>query len=93
MLSRSSNLFIQIVVQNVPGRKVNIWEVIVSVFLRKKRSVYVHVSYSERFPRESYVTVEYRLYSTDEQHAMSSHELRSGLMLMVKFSKILYYTR
>jgi hypothetical protein len=31
-------------------------------------------------------------YSTEEQHAMSSHELQSALMLTVEFSKI-YYTR
>jgi hypothetical protein len=36
--------------------------------------------------RESYFTV----HCTDEQHAMSSHELQSALMLTVKFSKMYY---
>jgi hypothetical protein len=36
----------------------------------------------------TYFTVHY----TDEQHAMSSHELQSALMLTVEFSKM-YYTR
>jgi hypothetical protein len=31
-------------------------------------------------------------HCTDEQHAMSSHELQSALMLTVEFSKM-YYTR
>jgi hypothetical protein len=30
------------------------------------------------------------LYSTDEEHAMSSHELETALMLPVKFSKMCY---
>jgi hypothetical protein len=34
----------------------------------------------------------YSAHCTDEQHAMSSHELQSVLMLTVEFSKI-YYTR
>jgi hypothetical protein len=34
----------------------------------------------------------YTVHCTDEQHAMSSHELQSALMLTVEFSK-LYYTR
>jgi hypothetical protein len=62
----------------------------------KQKSVYVHVSYSEQFPRQSYFTVQYTVnctvYCTDEQHAMSSHELQSALMLTVEFSKI-YYAR
>jgi hypothetical protein len=32
------------------------------------------------------------VYCTDEQHAMSSHELKSALMLTVEFLKM-YYTR
>jgi hypothetical protein len=47
----------------------------------KHKSVYVHVSYSE-------IDL---LHCTDEQHAMTSHELQSALMLTVVFSK-LYYT-
>jgi hypothetical protein len=34
----------------------------------------------------------YTVHCTDEQHAMSSHELQSALMLTVEFSKM-YYTR
>jgi hypothetical protein len=45
-----------------------------------EKSVYVHVSCSEEF------------HCTDEQHAISSHELQSALMLAVEFSKM-YYTR
>jgi hypothetical protein len=57
------------------------------------KQMYVHVSYSERFPRYSYFTVQYRtVHCTDEQHAMSSHELQSALMLTVEFSEM-YYTR
>jgi hypothetical protein len=37
-------------------------------------------------------TIQYTVYCTDEQHAMSSHELQSTLMLMAEFSKI-YYTK
>jgi hypothetical protein len=40
----------------------------------RQKSVYVHVSYSERFPRYSYFTVQYTVHYTVEQHAMSSHE-------------------
>jgi hypothetical protein len=49
------------------------WEVIVTVILSK--IVYIHVSYFERFPRQSYFSVQYTAHCTDEQHAMSSHEL------------------
>jgi hypothetical protein len=66
------------------------WEVIASVILNKK--VYMYVSYSERFPRYSYFTVQYTVHCTDEQHAMSSHELQSALMWTVEFSKV-YCTR
>jgi hypothetical protein len=57
----------------------------------KQKSVYVHVSYSERFPRYSYFTVQYSVHCADEKHAMSSQELQSALMLTVEFSKM-YYT-
>jgi hypothetical protein len=56
----------------------------------KQKIVYVHVFYSERFPRYSYFTILYTVQCTDEQHAMSSHELQSTLMLTVEFSKIYY---
>jgi hypothetical protein len=53
-------------------------EVIVSAILSKKKSVYVHVSYSE---------IEL-FHCTGEQHAMSSHELQNALMLTVEVSKM-----
>jgi hypothetical protein len=68
------------------------WEVIVSLSSAKQKNVCVHVSYSERFPRWNYFTVQYTIHCTDEQNAMSSHELQSALMLTVEFLKM-YYTR
>jgi hypothetical protein len=50
----------------------------------KQKNVYVHMPYSERFPRYSYFTVQ----CTDQQHAMTSHKLQSALMLTVEFSKM-----
>jgi hypothetical protein len=38
----------------------------------------------------SYFAVQYTIQCTDEQHAMSSHELQSALMLTVEFSKMYY---
>jgi hypothetical protein len=38
------------------------------------------------------ISVQYTVYCTDEQHAMSSLELQSALILTVDFSKM-YYTR
>jgi hypothetical protein len=53
------------------------WEVIVSVIIIKK--VYI------------YTCVLFRTVSEiDEQHAMSSHELQSALMLTVEFSNMCY---
>jgi hypothetical protein len=43
-------------------------EVIVSVTLSK--IVYIHVSYSEWFPRCSYFTAHYTVHCTDKQHTM-----------------------
>jgi hypothetical protein len=43
----------------------------------------VHVSYSERFPRWSYFTVQYTVHCADEQHGMSSHELQSAFCCMI----------
>jgi hypothetical protein len=37
-------------------------------------------------------TVQYTVHCTDEQHAMSSHELQRALMLTAEFSKM-YYIR
>jgi hypothetical protein len=74
-------------IQSVPGGNVNILGGH-SIGNSKQKSVYLHVSYSERFPRWSYFTV----HCTDEQHAVFSHELQSALMLTAEFSKM-YYTR
>jgi hypothetical protein len=54
----------------------------------KQKSVYVHVSCIPNGFRDR---ARISLYSTDEQHAMSSHELQSALILTVEFSKM-YYT-
>jgi hypothetical protein len=78
--------------QDVPEGKVSVLGGH-SIGHSKQKIVYVHVSYSERFPKYSYFTVQYcTKHCTDEQHAISSHELQSGLMLTVEFSKM-YYTR
>jgi hypothetical protein len=64
------------------------WEVMVSVILSKTLYMYIcpfrTVSETELF----HCTV----HCTDEQYAMSSHELQSALMLTVEFLKM-YYTR
>jgi hypothetical protein len=78
-------------IQSVPGGKLNILGGH-SIGHSKQKSVYVHVSYSERFPRYSYFTVQYTIHCTDKKHAMSSHELQSALMSTVELSKM-YYTR
>jgi hypothetical protein len=77
--------------QQKPLRKVNILGGH-SIGHSKQKVVYIHVSYSERFPRYDYFTVQDTVHCTDEQHAMSSHELQSALMLTGQFSKM-YYTR
>jgi hypothetical protein len=61
-------------IQDVLGAKVNIM-VVHSIGHSKQNSVYVDVSYAERFPRYSCFSV----HCTDEQHAMSSRELQSAL--------------
>jgi hypothetical protein len=53
------------------------WKVIILVILSKK--VYVHVSYSEQFPR---FTVQYTVHYADKQHTMFSHDLQNALVLM-----------
>jgi hypothetical protein len=68
-------------IEDVPGGKVNILGGH-SIGHDKQKSTYVHVSYSEPFT----------VHCTDEQHAMSSHELQRALMLTVEFSEM-YYTR
>jgi hypothetical protein len=77
-------------IQDVPGEKVNILGGH-SINRSKQKSIYIRMSYSERFLRESYFTVQYTVYCTEEQHAMSSYELQSALML-TEFSKM-YYIR
>jgi hypothetical protein len=72
-------------VQSVTGGKVNILGRH-SIGHYKQRSVYVHLSCSERYPRWNYFSV----HSTDEQRAMSSHELLSASMLTVEFLKMCY---
>jgi hypothetical protein len=64
-----------IIIQGVPGGKVSIPGGH-NTGHSKQEIVCVHVSYSERFPRYSYFTVQYTVHCTDEQHAMSSHKLQ-----------------
>jgi hypothetical protein len=61
------------------------WEVIVSVILNK---ICIYTCVLFRTVSE----IEYTVHCTDKQHAMSSHELQSALMLKVEFSKM-YYIR
>jgi hypothetical protein len=60
-------------------------EVTVSVILSK--NMYAYVYYSERFPRYSYFAI---VLCTDEQHAVSLHELQSALILKMEFSQMYY---
>jgi hypothetical protein len=61
-----------------------LWEAIVSVIPNKKVCMYMCP-----IPRSSYFTVQYcTAHCTDEQHAMSSHELQSALRSTEEFSKI-----
>jgi hypothetical protein len=53
-----------------------------SIGLSTQKYVYVDVSYSERFPRQSYFAV---------QTSTTPHELRSALM-SIEFSKMYYNT-
>jgi hypothetical protein len=78
-------------IQDVPGGNVNILEShSISHSKQKSVYVYVHVSYSERFPKELYFTVQYTVQTS--KHDMSSHELQSALVLTVEFSKMYYTT-
>jgi hypothetical protein len=79
------------VIQSAPGGKVSIVGGH-SIDHSRQENVYVHASYSERVPGWSWVSAQHTVHGTDEQHAMSSLELQSALMLMVEFSKM-YYTR
>jgi hypothetical protein len=62
------------------------WEVTVTVIQSKEVYMYMYVC---PVPNISEIQL---FHCTDEQHAMSSYELQSALMLMVEFSEI-YYTR
>jgi hypothetical protein len=70
--------------ESVPGGRVNILGGH-SIGRSKQESIYVHVLFRTVSEIELF-------HCTDEQHAMSSHELRSELMLTVEFFKM-YYTR
>jgi hypothetical protein len=59
---------------------------------QKTLLLYVHVFYSERFPRQSYFTVQCTVHCTEEQHAMPLYESQSSLILAGELSK-LYYSR
>jgi hypothetical protein len=78
----------------VSGEKSIFWEVIVSVILRKN-CVCTYVLFRTVSEIELFHVIaslrKVKMHS-DEQHAMSSHELQRALMLKVEFSKI-YYTR
>jgi hypothetical protein len=76
-----------IYIQGVPGGRVNILGG--HRIGQSKQKVYMYMC---PIPRWSYFTVQFTVRYTDEQHAMSSHELQSALMLTVEFSKM-YYTR
>jgi hypothetical protein len=56
-------------------------EVIVSDILSKYVCIYIYVLFRTVSEVELF-------HCTDEQHAMSSHELQSALMLTVEFSKM-----
>jgi hypothetical protein len=68
-------------IQDLPGGQVNIMGG--HSIGHSKQYVYGHVSYSEQFPSWS----RFAVHCTDKQHAMSSHELQSALMLTVEFQK------
>jgi hypothetical protein len=78
--------FLLTYIQNVPGGKVNILVGHGIGHCKQKKYVFTRVL----FPTVS--EMQYTVHCTEEQHAMSSHELQSALMLAVEFWKI-YYTR
>jgi hypothetical protein len=78
-------------IQSVPEGNVNILGGH-TIGHSKQKGVYVHVTYSERFTEQIYFTVQYTVHCTIEQHAMTSYQLQSVLMLTTNFSKM-YYTR
>jgi hypothetical protein len=55
--------------QRVPGGKASI-QGGRSIGHSKQDSVYVHVSYSERFPRQSYITLQYTV-QTSNTHVLT----------------------
>jgi hypothetical protein len=71
--------------QSIPGGKIII---LGGHSIRcSKRKVYIYMSCSKWFTRYGNFTVRYTLHGTDEQHAISSHELQSALMLTVDSRK------
>jgi hypothetical protein len=61
------------------------WEVIASVILSKKLCMNM-CPIPNGFPdRDISLYSKYTVHTTDEQHAMSSHELQSAMMLLMKF--------
>jgi hypothetical protein len=70
---------IRLIIQNVPGGKVSILRGR-SICHSKQKNVYVYVLFRTVSEMEL-------VYCTDDQHARSSHELQSALMLTVEFSK------
>jgi hypothetical protein len=69
-----------VLIQGAPRGNVSILE----GHIQAKISVYGRVPYSEQFPEI------WLFHCTDEQHAMSSHELQSALMLTMEFSEVDY---
>jgi hypothetical protein len=74
-------------IQSVPGGKVNILGGH-SIGHSMQKSVYVHVLLQTVSEIELFHCT---VHCTDEQNAMSLHELQSSLILMVKFLEV-YYT-
>jgi hypothetical protein len=69
--------------QSILGEEVNILGGH-SISYSKQKCVYVHVTYSVRFQR---FTTQYTEHCTDEEHAMTSHELERAVILTVDCSR------
>jgi hypothetical protein len=74
-------------IQGVPGGKVNILGGH-SIGHSKQNIIYTYTCPIPNGFRDRAIS----LYSTDEQHVMSSHELRSALLLTVELLKMYYTT-
>jgi hypothetical protein len=72
----------------VPGGKVNILGGHSISHSKQRKKLYMYMWTIPNGFRDRDIS----LHCTLEQHAMSSHELQSALMLTVEFSKM-YYTR